>query len=263
MHMCKGLGVRGRFEGVRAREDFLICKQWRRCNEQAHQTDNRCDQARRARVSRWDDELRGFGLRVKHRASKPGGPVQYRTDTGRTRRLAIGQVGRLTPESARKEARELLGKVDKGQDPSAERKAARMSPTEGRLMDRYLSEHVKRHNRASTKAEVNRLIEKHIKPAMGSLKTSGITRQDVLKFQGNSGADAAPSEPCAGNTEQGLQSRGGLGASARRCESLSTCEEISRDKAGAISSADELARGLVPNCEGSRPLLCSLGLLLV
>jgi len=47
----------------------------------------------------WDDALPGFGLRVT-----PGGVrtyvVQYRV-AGRTRRLALGRHGRLTPERLR------------------------------------------------------------------------------------------------------------------------------------------------------------------
>ena len=47
-----------------------------------------------------DGALKGFGIRMK-----PSGAgayiVQYRTGEGRTRRLAIGKVGTLTPDEAR------------------------------------------------------------------------------------------------------------------------------------------------------------------
>jgi hypothetical protein len=73
-----------------------------------------------------DGALKGFGVRMK-----PSGTgayiVQYRTAEGRTRRLALGKVGTLTPDEARALARDKLVAVTKGADPSAERHAARAS----------------------------------------------------------------------------------------------------------------------------------------
>lgn len=51
--------------------------------------------------------------------------VQYRNQEYRTRRLVLGQHGRLTAEQARSMARERLGEVARGVDPSADRHAAR------------------------------------------------------------------------------------------------------------------------------------------
>ena len=57
----------------------------------------------------WDETLPGFGLRV-FASGRRSYLVQYRAD-GRTRRFTIGPHGVWTPETARKEALALLGRV--------------------------------------------------------------------------------------------------------------------------------------------------------
>src|SRR6202045_1727320 len=75
----------------------------------------------------WDDALAGFGV-----GAFPSGKkvyvAQYRQD-GRSRRATIGEHGRLTPDEARSEAKQLLGIVEAGSDPIAERRAARAART--------------------------------------------------------------------------------------------------------------------------------------
>jgi len=69
----------------------------------------------------WDNELRGFGVRLR-----PNGAgayiIQYRNAEGRSRRLTLGSLHVLTPEQARGLAREKLGAVCKGVDPVEERR---------------------------------------------------------------------------------------------------------------------------------------------
>ena len=89
----------------------------------------------------WDTDLSGFGLKV----SPAGGKVylvQYRLGgrKGRTRRVTIGRHGSpWTPESARKEAKRLLGEVGAGHDPAEERTQARRDLTIAELCDLYLA----------------------------------------------------------------------------------------------------------------------------
>ena len=68
----------------------------------------------------WDDELRGFGLRIT-----PSGARSYIVQArvnGKTRRVTLGAHGRLTCEEARKKARTELIAMDEGIDPQQEKK---------------------------------------------------------------------------------------------------------------------------------------------
>jgi hypothetical protein len=97
----------------------------------------------------WDDELRGFGLRVK-----PSGVrsyvIQYRTVSGVSRRMTIGQHGVFTPDEARKQARIQLGRVAKGEDPAAEKLKARGALSFTDFAERYLVEHAETKKKASS-----------------------------------------------------------------------------------------------------------------
>ncbi|MGC2457766.1 MAG: integrase family protein [Gallionellaceae bacterium] len=72
----------------------------------------------------WDDELRGFGVRVT-----PSGARSYIVqgrvkDTGKERRVTLGAHGRLTCDEARRKARAALVALDDGVDPQVEKKLA-------------------------------------------------------------------------------------------------------------------------------------------
>jgi len=134
----------------------------------------------------WDEELHGFGLRV-YSTGRLSFVVQYRT-VGRTRRISIGKYPATTADEARKAARQLLAAVDRGEDPSGQRKAARSAPSVKELCERYLSEHVEKRNGTRTAKEFRRLVERHIKPALDTLKVDSVTRQDIAKLHASMSA---------------------------------------------------------------------------
>jgi integrase len=129
----------------------------------------------------WDDELKGFGVLVL-----PSGTrsyiVQYRNSDGRSRRQTLGRHGVITLDQARQMARAALVEVAKGSDPLAERQARRDAPDVSALLDRYLAEHVDVHNAKTFQKEIHRLVEKHLRPAMGRLKVQAVGSAELARL---------------------------------------------------------------------------------
>ena len=171
-----------------------------------------------------DGALKGFGVRVK-----PSGIasyiVQYRNKEGRTRRLALGRVGVLTPEEARREAGDKLKAATKGGDPSAERHAARSAMTVAELCDWYLKDAAGR-VKPSTLAMDRSRIECHVKPLLGRRTVAALTLADIERFQSHVAAGKTakprPEKGRAGRTQ------GGRGVASRTVGMLATMLELAR-----------------------------------
>ena len=128
----------------------------------------------------WDDDLRGFGLRI-YPSNRKVYVVQYKLH-GRTRRKNLGKHGVVTADEARKQAKLVQADVARGADPSAERKSRLRSPTIKELGKRFLTEHAALHCKPTTQYDYRNLLRGVLNPVLGGIKVSEITFADIQAF---------------------------------------------------------------------------------
>ena len=86
----------------------------------------------------WDEELRGFSLRVY-----PNGRKVYVVKCrikGQQRFITLGQHGPVTADQARARAYNILSEAKNGRDPAKELDQARKAPTMKGLGERFLED---------------------------------------------------------------------------------------------------------------------------
>jgi len=138
----------------------------------------------------WDSAVAGFGAR-RQKSPVVAYVVMYRTRDGRQRRVTIGRHGApWTPDTAREEAKRLLGDVARGDDPAAAKSARRRAETVADLCEQYFADasagrlltRRKEAKKPSTLATDKGRIDRHIVPLMGRLAVAAVTREDVEGF---------------------------------------------------------------------------------
>lgn len=130
----------------------------------------------------WDSEIRRFGLRVRATGAKSYA-IQYRNAYGTTKRMTIGQPGEVwTPDAARKQARELLARVDSGEDPAGELRGKREGLTLRDLAGIYLEQYAGAHLRATTQRDAKRYLERFILPELGAKKIAEVEASHVSRL---------------------------------------------------------------------------------
>jgi integrase len=145
-------------------------------------------QAGEGEIRIWDTTVASFGIRCRRGGSKFYF-LKYRLPSGRQRWATIGRHGSpWTVETARREARRLLGQIVDGEDPVEAKAVERTDLTLSQLCDLYLGQPIVITNRGTAKKasslEIDRSnIERHLKPLLGQVRLRALTRADVERFQ--------------------------------------------------------------------------------
>ena len=126
-----------------------------------------------------DRDCKGLVLEVRQSGGKTY-YLRYTNDRGKQRQYRIGNATVLTLHQARHIARTTLNQIATGQDPCAERKAARSVPTFAQFIDEQYLPHVKTYKR-SWGTDVS-LLNNHLLPRFAKRYMDDITRQDIVKM---------------------------------------------------------------------------------
>jgi Arm DNA-binding domain len=130
----------------------------------------------------WDSSLSGFGVRRQTKA--PFYLVRYRFG-GRQRFVTIGKHGSpWTVETARRQAKQLLGQIAGGNDPQGEKAkaATEAAQTFGALLDIYLR-HKQRSLKPRSFVETERHLRQYAKP-LHPLPLGEINRRTIAALLG-------------------------------------------------------------------------------
>src|SRR4029077_7177762 len=128
-----------------------------------------------------------------------------------------------TPETARVEARKLLGEAADGADPAADKQSQRQASTVAELCDAYLTDakagrlltRSKAAKKASTLAIDHGRIERHIKPLLGRRSVTAVTNEDVETLLHDIAGGKTAGTPKSTKKHGLARGRGGRGTANR------------------------------------------------
>ena len=129
-----------------------------------------------------DDQVRGLVLRVYKTGVRSWFVFYRRKEDNRRRIVKLGAYPGVSLVQARKLAEIELGKIASGEDPQAEREAARDrsgAETVAELAERYLEEYAKVHKRPKGYTMDRWQLDTYVLPRWGERPIDEITKQDV------------------------------------------------------------------------------------
>ena len=125
----------------------------------------------------WDRELLGFGVRVY-----PNGTKVYVVQTragGKSKRIAVGRHGVISPDQARRKAAQMIVRIKAGEDPNPEATKKPSGPTVAELAERYLVEHVQVRCKPRTVEACRWLVKKFVLPDLGNMAIYEVEREHI------------------------------------------------------------------------------------
>jgi len=125
----------------------------------------------------WDQHMPGFGVRVSPKGQKSF-LIQYRHQ-GRTQRMRLGRLGRITADDARKKAKVLLGQAEDGKNPALVISSKRKAPKLSEVSERFIEEHVMTRLKPRTQANYRAILKNYLLPALGHKQITEITLADL------------------------------------------------------------------------------------
>lgn len=197
------------------------------------------------RVTVWDDELGGFGVRVEP-SGRTSFICRYRANGGGRgapeRLMVLGRHGELTADEARRLAKDILARVRLGEDPGGERTAARDAITVSDLVTKFMVEEVRPLRKASTAALYDIYFDKHIRPALGNRKASSVTHSDVAKWHRQVGEAARVTANRALTTLSAAYAWGLKAGELKGSNPCTTIKKFAEEARERFLTGEELAR---------------------
>lgn len=127
-------------------------------------------------VIHYDDEIKGFGLRVTRNGVKAF--ILNYSINGHERRYTIGKYPDWTVAAARDRAKELKRDVDRGIDPQAKKNDEREAPTVKDLYEEYKTGHLSKLE-SNNQKDVQAMWRDYILPQLGNKRLKDLTGKDT------------------------------------------------------------------------------------
>lgn len=214
----------------------------------------------------WNDP-KTPGLSLRFMKTKAVYYLYYRTKGGRERRMKLGDERLYTLTDARERARDILNRVDKGEDPAGQREELTGRPTMADLKRDHL-DHAETRNKASWRGDIEALYDNHVLPHFGAkTAVADITEAEVAALHHKMRKTPAQANRMAAMLHKAFNLAEKWGWRDRNANPV-TVERYKENKRKRFPHADEAVRLLIaldamrpekPHFVGLVELLCLTG----